>query len=103
MLIDGHWSASDDGQSYELKLGTVFRATVRRHDDANSWIATLNDRRLTGNSELDYAKGLVEWEIVKELTNLAPPYRELKARAPTSSDLYPDGAWARWKAAKSGG
>ena len=82
----------------------MFQAKIWRDGEpglyGTRWVAVLNGQQLTTSPDLDYAKGYIEWEIVKELTNLSSAYRALKARAPTSSDIFPDGAWARWKAGR---
>jgi hypothetical protein len=107
MLINGSWSTSADRQVHTLKLGSIFLGTVKRvclnGADVFGWVATLNGKLLHPHCDLDYGKGLVEFEIVAEMTNLSDAYRTLKARAPTGSDLYPDGAWGRWKARQKAG
>ena len=45
--------------------------------------------------ELQYAKGRFECEIITQLDALKGAYRRIKQRAPTSSDLFPDGAFYR--------
>ena len=105
MSLDGEWGEALPGQ-HELRLGRVFLATVRQRGGsgiyAGCWIAVLNGQQVTETSDLAYAKGLVEWHIVNELRAAAEGYRRLKARAPDSTDLFPDGAWARWKERRAG-
>jgi hypothetical protein len=40
---------------------------------------------------------LIEYRIVTDLTALRAAFKRVKDRAPDSADLFPDGAWARWK------
>jgi hypothetical protein len=99
LMLDGGWSKDDAGEIHNLRLGTVYTAEIsRRGGDsihAGCWLAVLNGIRVAEISDLDFAKGMVEWSIVRDLTALSDGYRALKARAPTSSDLFPDGAWRR--------
>ncbi len=80
MLIDGEWHR--DGDGFEMKLGPMFRAKVLRDGASSNWIATLNGQQMTTSTDPDYAKGRLEWEIVKELTIISAAYHVLKARAP---------------------
>lgn len=100
MPLDGNWGEALPDQ-HELRLGRTFLATVRRRGGsgiyAGRWVAVLNGLQVADTSDLAYAMGMVEHAIVTELTALSEGYRRLKARAPTSGDLYPDGAWSRWK------
>lgn len=100
MLLDGQWMQEDD--DWRLKLGSIFAAKITRRGEPGvygmRWVAILNGQQVTTSPDLEYAKGYIEWEIVKEMTNLSAAYRALKGRAPSSSDIFPDGAWARWKA-----
>jgi hypothetical protein len=102
-MLQGNWHTNDDRTEYRLRLGSIFEAiiTPRGGDSiyAGRWVALLNGQLAVETSDLDLAKGTVEMMIVRELTALADDYRRLKARAPTSSDIYPDGAWGRWKSA----
>jgi hypothetical protein len=76
MLLDGEW-LSENGV-WHLKLGAVFRAKVWREREPRQygtrWITVLNSQQITISPDVDYAKGYMEWEIVKELTNLSTAY-----------------------------
>lgn len=100
-MLDGRWTKDDAGEIHNLKLGTIFTAVVmRRGGDsiyATRWIAVLNGLQVADTNDIDYAKGMVEWHIIRELSGLSDGYRALKERAPTSEALYQDGAWERWK------
>lgn len=106
-MLHGVWQPNDDRSAFRLVLGSVFLATITRKGGdsiyASDWVSVLNGKLLTETPDLELAMGLAEMTIVHELTALSDPYRGLKARAPTSSDIYPDGAWGRWKAARSPG
>jgi hypothetical protein len=107
MQINGRWYQIEHGDGWDLRLGNIFTARIRRRGGngiyAGRWEGVLNGQPIADTSDLDYAKGLVERQIVVEMTNLSEAYRALKTRAPTGDDLHPDGAWSRWKEARKPG
>lgn len=107
MLIDGQWCRAHEPGVEKLQLGKVFLGEIRQRGGesiyAKRWKAFLNGELLGESADKEYAQGLVECEIITRLTNIREAVRCIKARAPTSSDIYPDGAWARFKAARAAG
>jgi hypothetical protein len=101
MTTEGEWRHSEAIDTYELRLGKIFIATIKRRGGdsiyAKRWIATLNHDEVADTTDLEYAQGRVEYAIVCELTGLSAAYRRLKQRAPTAPDLFPDGAFERSK------
>jgi hypothetical protein len=105
MLLDGQWcrDGDDEPETLKLKLGDFFLGMVKRGqgDDAKYWIAHLNGQRLNGHEDIEWAKGRVEEEICTKLHNIREAFRLIKRRAPTGSDLFGDGVWERFKAARN--
>jgi hypothetical protein len=101
VTTEGEWRYSETNETYAFCLGRIFTATIKRHGGdiiyANHCVATLNTEEVTETPDLEYAQGCVEYAIVCKLTSLAAAYRRPKHRAPTGSDLFPDGAFERWK------
>jgi len=104
-MLHGVWQPNDDRSAFRLVLGSVFLATITKKGGdgiyAKNWVSVLNGKHLAETPDLDLAKGTAEMMNVQELAGLAEAYRGVKARAPTSAGIYPDGAWGRWKALRS--
>ena len=102
-FLDGIWGHDHEPDTHRLVLGSFFTGVVKpgTGKDDGYWLAFLNGQPLApAHRDIDYAKGRVEHEIVNQMYNVRHAYRDIKTRAPTSTDLYVDGAWARFKAKK---
>jgi hypothetical protein len=103
-MLSGDWHKAEMSDTYELRLGKAFTATIKQRGGASiyakCWIVTLNQDLLTETNDPEFAKGRAEWEIITQLDTLKDAYRRIKQRAPTSSDLFPDGAFYRWKVSR---
>lgn len=105
MLPDGLWVPDDRNIAYHMRVGSIFRATIIRRGTGLMpvWYATLNGNPVVETGDLEFAMAAVECQIVNDVSQAMGTLRLMKRRAPTSSDLYPNGAWRRWKEGKAAG
>ena len=107
VLIDGEWcresNAEPGTRTLKMKLGDFFLAEVKpgQGDLAGCWVVTLNGQKIGAHIDMEWAKGRAECEICNRLHNVRHAFIQIKQRAPTSSDLYRDGNWERFKAARN--
>lgn len=91
-MLDGDWYPSDDGRRYTLKMGGAYRAEVYMIGQAGQfgsrWSAVLNGNSVYAPSDLDGARGAIERHIVDEMMQLRAAFVKMKARAPSSAQLY---------------
>jgi hypothetical protein len=62
--------------------------------------STPNTDLIADTSDIEYAKARIDWEIVTRLNAIRDGFARIKRRTPSSSDLFPNGAFERWKTMK---
>lgn len=99
VLIDGEWCK--DGSGHALKLGSTFMGKIRQRGGdsiySKCWVVSLNDLQVQEvGPDPDFARAFVEHLICKELTNIVPAYKLIKARVPPPECFWGQGAHTKW-------
>lgn len=99
VLLEGEWSPHEGG--YALKLGSIFLGKIRQRGGdgiyAKCWIVSLGEHQVHEvGSDPDYARAFVEHLICKELQNIVPAFKRIKARVPPPECFWGQDSYSRW-------